>query len=379
MNNDHTDKSVLIISHTEHFRNTEGVIEGWIPTVNELDYLGDKFKKVIHLAVLWDTEITSGVKPYSNPNVRFERIPPFGGSGIIDKLRVLWVMPALLLKIARLMREVDYYQFRAPTSIGVFVVPFMLLFYPRRGWFKYAGSWKQMNSTFSYRLQRSLLNFQTKSNVTVNGQWPDQKEHVLTFENPCLYDAELPGFKASIEREETASEMIACFVGRLDVTKGMERIMDVLHLPGIEKTIKEFHFVGSSTRMEHYKSLGESSAVSCHFHGFLSRDETFEVYRTSHLIFLPSDTEGFPKVVAEAGAFGCVPVVSNVGSIAQYIDESNGYLWNIEGVDFVKFYKGLTFDKKELKVKSENIFKLAEKFTFEHFFSKLNFVLNRLK
>ena len=37
--------------------------------------------------------------------------------------------------------------------------------------------------------------------------------------------------------------------------------------------------------------------------------------------------EGF-EVIAEAGSYGCVPVVSKVGSINHYINSKNGYFFN---------------------------------------------------
>jgi len=53
----------------------------------------------------------------------------------------------------------------------------------------------------------------------------------------------------------------------------------------------------------------------------------FEVYKQSHVLLLPSKSEGFPKVIAEAMAFGCIPIVSDVSSIGQYIQhEKLGYL-----------------------------------------------------
>ena len=44
--------------------------------------------------------------------------------------------------------------------------------------------------------------------------------------------------------------------------------------------------------------------------GALNREEIFQIYKESHAIILLSKSEGFPKVIMEAGAFGCVPIVS---------------------------------------------------------------------
>ena len=61
--------------------------------------------------------------------------------------------------------------------------------------------------------------------------------------------------------------------------------------------------------------------------GWLLREQLNEIYTKCHLIILPSyASEGFPKVLAEAASYGCVPIVSNLSSISQYINN------NISGV-----------------------------------------------
>ena len=50
------------------------------------------------------------------------------------------------------------------------------------------------------------------------------------------------------------------------------------------------------------------------------------LYDTHQIFVLPSYTEGFPKVIAEAASYGCVPIVTNIGSIGQYINKENGIL-----------------------------------------------------
>ena len=53
----------------------------------------------------------------------------------------------------------------------------------------------------------------------------------------------------------------------------------------------------------------------------------FDIYRESHFLLLPSSaSEGFPKVIAEAMNYGCIPIVSDVSSISQYINSENGFI-----------------------------------------------------
>jgi glycosyltransferase involved in cell wall biosynthesis len=52
------------------------------------------------------------------------------------------------------------------------------------------------------------------------------------------------------------------------------------------------------------------------FHGWLDRASLDQRYAEAHIVLLPSASEGFPKVIAEGMAYGAVPVVSDVSSVA---------------------------------------------------------------
>jgi glycosyltransferase involved in cell wall biosynthesis len=281
-------------------------------------------------------------------------------------------MPIVLFKIAATLPKVDFFQFRAPTSIGLAIIPFLTLFSRKKGWYKYAGSWVQPNMPFSYKLQKWMLEKVQRRPVTINGQWPGQPKHVHTFENPCLSEAELPNYQAQGLAREVEMPYTACFVGRLDEAKGVHRIVDLLVSPGIENTIGTFHFVGSGPKLEDFKALLIKSKVSIHFHGYLSRLETFSIYGQSHLVMLPSNSEGFPKIIAEAAAFGCVPAVSDVGSIGQYINENNGFLWRIEMQRFTDFFLAQDCSPESISAKSKAILDLAKDFTFEAYLNKIH-------
>lgn len=366
------DLKLLVISHTEHFLDQKGVAHGWTSTVRELDFLAGHFKQIIHLAVLHPGAPPASTSSYAAHNIKFVSIPPFGGAGIINKLRIFWVLPKLFLLLANLLKQSDLFQFRAPTSIGLFVIPMLTIFYPRKkGWYKYAGNWMQPNMPLSYKLQKWMLEKWQRRPVTINGRWPNQPAHVHTFENPCLNASELSTFSQNVGEKVWKAPYTGCFVGRLDDAKGVQRLVDLLNEPWISEQIGVFHFVGDGPKMEDYHAQLNQSSVRVAFHGFLSRSDTFAIYAQSHLFFLPSNSEGFPKVVAEAAAFGCVPIVSNVSSIGQYINEENGFLWNVTGKEFKTFVKDCDLAGDELERKAKNITTLAESFTFEHFFERL--------
>jgi glycosyltransferase involved in cell wall biosynthesis len=55
------------------------------------------------------------------------------------------------------------------------------------------------------------------------------------------------------------------------------------------------------------------------FHGGLPRNALGPFYELAHFIPLPSESEGWPKVLSEAMAYGVVPISCAVGSIPEHL------------------------------------------------------------
>ena len=321
--------TLTIISHTEHYKTPEGHIVGLGSTVTEINHLLDVFDAIVHVAMLHDVVAPPSALPYISNKITFIALPAVGGPKLTDKLAILFKAPKIVATIKKAINQTDYFQFRAPTGIGVFVIPYLMLFSSKKGWFKYAGNWKQERAPLAYRFQKKLL-IKQKRMVTINGHWDDQPNQCLSFENPCLTQKEyLEGVKIRQNKYEHFDKLNFCFVGRLETEKGIEVLIESLSSLSVaeKKQIGIVHIVGVGSALESYKTLAEDVGLKFKFHGLLSRHQVKEVYKASHSIVLPSTSEGFPKVITEAMNYGCIPIVSNVSAIGQYIqDEENGLL-----------------------------------------------------
>ena len=114
--------------------------------------------------------------------------------------------------------------------------------------------------------------------------------------------------------------------------------------------------------------------------GGLSREELNSYYAQAHIIILPSESEGFPKVIAEAAAYGCIPAVSDVSTIRNYINKDNGLVFtSLDQEVMVNEFSQLIENKTELKLKAINILKIVSVFTFEYYLTRIkNEVIARL-
>ena len=117
-----------------------------------------------------------------------------------------------------------------------------------------------------------------------------------------------------------------CFAGTLTENKGAGIILDALSKTKFRNEIKEVIFAGDGKERQRYEEMASRMDLKISFRGFLSRKELESIYGISHFILLPSESEGFPKVIAEAAAYGCIPIVSDVSSIGQYFNDTNAFL-----------------------------------------------------
>jgi glycosyltransferase involved in cell wall biosynthesis len=355
--------TLLIISHTAHYRNDNGVIVGWGPTVREINFLAKEIKHIYHIGCYYPGAAPKSSYPYTEGNITFVPIPPSGGPGLWNKLRILVTMPVIVYTTIKYLRKSDFFQLRLPTGMGVYLLPFITLFIRKAGWIKYAGNWIEQAPPLSYAFQRFWLKYCQRRKVTINGKWKGQPAHCLSFENPCLTEEDRKRGLEALNTKKYTHSLIASFAGRLEDAKGVMAILQALK--DHEGVIDEMHFIGNGEERSKYEAIAQHLNVKVTFHGFLGRDEVFDLFGKSHLFLLPSTaSEGFPKVIAEAANFGCVPIVSNISSIPQYVSKENGFVWNPEEMSFSDFFKHQLFEPDELKEKAVLAHKMASDFTF---------------
>ncbi|MDP3312596.1 glycosyltransferase [Lutibacter sp.] len=364
---------LLVISHTAHYIKSDGIVVGWGPTIKEINALTTIFDEIIHVAPLHAEPAPNSAIAYET-GVIYKPLKPSGGS-FLKKLTILLRAPFNLWQIYTYSKNVDFIQFRAPTGMGLYVLPYLKFCNRKQYWIKYAGNWVATNLSLGNKFQKWWLQhiISSKIKVTVNGQWPHEKQHILAFENPCLSEQErIEGLKV-IEKKQLGNNYQYCFVGSLTENKGIQYLVKAF-LSLDHTTIGGMHIVGDGQLKEQLELEAKQLKIPVHFYGYLTKDEIIKIYIKCHFIMLPSQSEGFPKVIGEAMNYGCVPIVSEVSCINQYIrNEYNGFLINPITAENIKLIIAESLEMSNDTFQSYiNInYKIAKKFTYAYYLERI--------
>ncbi len=366
-------KKLVVISHTAHQNLPEGTLVGWGPTVAELNHLAQYWNELLHVACIEPYKNNPSLQSYPSKNIRFAPIPSFGGNTWLQKLSVFYKGPQIIWQIVKSLKGATHVQIRVPMGIGVYVLP-LILFVPKKYilWVKYANNWGYVSNSIGYRFQRWFLekNF-LKCKVTINGFWSNQPQHCHSFENPCITQEQFE--KGKKIQKSFDHKLKVVFAGRIEEAKGIDLLMEVLkELP--QERFEEWVFIGEGPLRGLLIKLCFELGINAIFPGFLSQSEVHKHLETADILVLPSKSEGFPKIVAEAWNYKAIPVVSPVGSLPHYIENgNNGFIMKeVSSESLLEIFKELlnrsAFELKEI---SENGQSMAYKFTFDYYYQHL--------
>lgn len=355
---------LLVISDTNYLTN-DGDVFIYHSVQRELNIIGSCFSEIDFVG--WKTRsLSPQLLKVNHTNIKVS-------GRVIDKNNIFKYYISNIYSTLHVIYKIfsskaDFIHVRGPSYpmfITLLLIPFLS---PKKiFWFKYANSWNQDGLSWFWDLQKSLLKLSKNINVTINGRWPHLPEHIIPFENPCFYKSDL---NAHIEKDFTQKKKVV-FIGRITEPKGVFRILSGLtkeHLYQLESIT----FFGDGPESDKLQTFWEDHPCKSIIKiiGGQSKDEVMNILKESHFLFLPTTSpEGFPKVIAEAWLNNCIPVVSNVSSIPQYVRNMNtGILWNMENESWdTAVQRALIIENDEAELMFQNIKEILPTFTYEYF------------
>jgi glycosyltransferase involved in cell wall biosynthesis len=187
---------------------------------------------------------------------------------------------------------------------------------------KYAGNWDpKSKQPWTYRLQKWILSnpFLTRNmQVLVYGAWEGSSRNIKSFFTATYSENE----KAALTPKVLAGVIDFVFVGTL--VKGKQplyaiQLIEKLHLKGYAVRL---HLYGEGVErkvLEQYVAAYQLESIVV-LAGNQSKATVQKAYQDSHFVVLPSDSEGWPKVVAEGMFWGCVPIATPVSCVPFMLD-----------------------------------------------------------
>lgn len=369
--------NLLIISHTPHI-DKDGVLYGWGPTVSELNFLSTKFSSITHIAPL--TIANDSIPPSFlpvNSSIRIAAVRNRGGKSIMAKLKVLW---DCLQYIFVVFREVKSFSglihVRCPSNISMIALFVLIFFSGKKKWIKYAGDWQPNNDYLSYKMQRFIIRYLLRNQVaTINGYHPHERSSIHYFLNPSFKLEEVTAAADQVRSKRLDHEICRLlFVGSLEENKCAHIAIEVLNL--LKNHCKcELVLVGSGSEEFYLRELVLNLDLGhiVQFTGWKNREEIKMYYKDAHFILLPSQGEGWPKVISEAMTYGVVPIVSDVSSIRYSLSnfKTGSVIYTADPKDYCQSI--LTYIHEPLRwyTESTNAINSSVNFSLEVWWEKL--------
>jgi len=351
------------------------------PTLREVEWLAGMFRKITWIGYGQPGVPKSFARVSDKLNIDFILLPyAVGGKSFVRKFRILQYLPKIVCVILTHLKRHSFIHTRGPSVPALITILISYLDHSRTYWHKYAGNWIQRPAPKAYTFQRFLLTHNSHL-VSINGSWPSNPNNFVSLENPCLTNSELLEANAIGKNKRMDGPLTLCFVGALIPAKGIRQFVESLSLVKNKSNIKEVLIVGDGPERNELEKIATTLPIPIQFLGNIKRDAINSIYEKADIIILPSAAEGFPKVIAEAAAFGCVPIVTQISSIDQYITHGKQgmLLQDTDPSIIAELLDTILSGVLDLNTMKNEVLKLSSLFTFERYCLRLQQELtNRL-
>ncbi|MFA5206620.1 MAG: glycosyltransferase, partial [Lentisphaeria bacterium] len=325
---------LLLVSHVPHFVHA-GRLWAYGPYAREVDTVwASLFASVCIAAPVKHEPPPADATPFANPNITLADMPEFSG-GRLEKGSRLADLPKLGIAAFRLLclaRRTDVVHLRNPGNLGLLGALLGPLL-GRRRIAKYAGQWNGFpGEAWTVRLERRLLRSRWwGAPVLVYGQWPQQPAHVVPFFTSVLTENQMAQARqaaanriSDVRSPNTPLRLL--YVGRLSREKHVDTIIHAvaaLHGQGDAVTCT---LVGHGAADAELRALAATLGVNdvVTFAGGVPFEKITHYYETHDVLALISETEGWPKAIAEAMAFGLICIGSDRSIIPQMLGDNRG-------------------------------------------------------
>jgi glycosyltransferase involved in cell wall biosynthesis len=340
----------LIISHVTH-KIDENSIFAYAPYVREMNLWLRHVNEVEIVAPKVQGKPTAIDIEYIHKRLSVSKIPEIQFTSFKEVVNSILKLPLIISSIYRAMKRADHLHLRCPGNIGLLGCLVQICFPKKPKTAKYAGNWDpNAKQPLSYRFQKWLLSntFLTKNmQVLVYGDWPGQTKNIKSF-----FTATYPKGKTGSNTPRTIAEPFRfIFVGSLSSGKRplyAVKLLEALSQNGVDCSLDIY---GEGVERSSVESYIHSNSLTeiIKLHGNQTSEIVEAAYKESHFLILPSKSEGWPKVVAEAMFWGSIPIVPRISCVPWMLGNGErGILIEMDFDQDVAYVLSLLSQPKEL-------------------------------
>ena len=313
----------LLIVSTAPFLYKQHGIYAYSPYVNEL-ILWEKYAdEIAFCCPVWENDNGLLISKLPFEITSHFKLIDFNLNSFFNIIKAFFYGFYNLFLLFRAMLWADHIHLRCPGNIGLFGSIIQILFPNKIKTAKYAGNWDpKSKKPWSYRMQQWILSntFLTRNmQVLVYGQWEDSSKNIKPFFTATYHEED----KLPISKKELKGRIDFVFVGTL--VKGKNplyaiQLVEFLSEKGYDVRLRLYGEGTERMRLEQYIISNQLEAV-VELQANQSKDTVQKAYQNSHFVILPSDSEGWPKAIAEGMFWGCVPLATPVSCVPFMLDQ----------------------------------------------------------
>ncbi|MCW2119461.1 glycosyltransferase family 4 protein [Flavobacterium sp. 7A] len=311
----------LIVTHVPHIT-AQNRFFAYAPYVNEMNIWIENVDELSILAPKSVETLSAIDTCYVHDRIQFIPVANFDFLNSKNSFLAVTKFPKICWKMFKAMQQADHIHLRCPGNIGLLGCFVQILFPNKTKTAKYAGNWDPKSAQpWTYKLQSWLLNnrFLTrKMTVLVYGEWQNLSANSKPFFTATYREAE----KIEIQKRTFKGAIKFLFVGTLVQGKNplyAIQLVEQLLSKGVSATLELYGEGVERHMLEDYivKNKLENSIT---LKGNQNREILQQAYQNTHFVLLPSDSEGWPKAIAEGMFWGAVPIATAISCVPYMLD-----------------------------------------------------------
>ena len=361
--------NLTIITSVPHIKNGNQYF-AYAPYVYEMNIWAKQADELVIVAPLSNESRSAIDSNYQHDTIVFKPVFNFDITTLKSRLKAVFCIPVNIVRLFKAMRQADHIHLRCPGNVGLLGCIVQVFFPNKMKTAKYAGNWDpKSKQPWTYKLQQKILQntFLTRNmQVLIYGKWEGQSNNCKSFFTASYYEND----KEDLVVKNLDSTINFTFVGAL--VKGKNPLYAIQLVEGLSN--KGFNVCLSlygegieRNQLEAYIAVNNLSEFIS-LKGNQSKSILKEGYRQSHFTLLPSESEGWPKAIAEGMFWGSVPLATAVSCVPFMLDyESRGVLLTLNLIKDIEKLSAVLVKNNDFQIKQKRAFDWSQQYTLDIF------------